>query len=118
MKIETIFFENIQKEIEYIIGNNKTENFEIIDNSQPDDVWIHANNVPSCHVIVKIGKDKIDRKEFKKLIKRGALLCRQYTNKIKNDNNVSEFVFTRVKNVKKTDVIGQVTLLEQTIITL
>ena len=41
------------------------------------------------------------------MIKKGADLCKQYTNKIRDKKKV-EFIYTKVKNVVKTEKIGEV----------
>ncbi len=106
---ETIFFENLQKEYTYLIGKNAEDNFNIIDASSPDDIWFHISGVSSCHVVLQIGTDdcKLCKKNLKSLIKKGAFLCKKYTNKLKNEKNV-EVIYTHIKNVVKTETIGAV----------
>ena len=106
MKIETFFYEPIGEEIVYMIGKNEKDNFHIIDMASPNDIWFHANDVSSCHVIMKLPQNQtLDKKELKMLIKRGALICNQNTNKLANEHKV-EFVYTNVMNVIKTKKPG------------
>ncbi len=107
MKTETIYFNHLQREITYYIGKNDKDNFEIIDASNPNDIWFHANNISSSHVILKLSNidTNIDKKDLRQLIKKGALLCKQNTNKL-NNNNIFEFIYTEIKNIEKTDKIG------------
>jgi predicted ribosome quality control (RQC) complex YloA/Tae2 family protein len=98
---------NINKiAITFYVGKNSTENFEIIDNALENDMWFHLNDYPSCHVIASIPENIRDKKNIHKIIKQGALLCKINSNyaSIKNLN----IVFTRVKNVCKTDIAGTV----------
>ena len=88
-------------DVTYYIGTNAKDNFAALDAGQPDDIWIHASKIPSCHVIV------VDGLKNKKAIRLGAALCKQNTNKIANLKNV-EFVYTLVKHVTKTAVDGRV----------
>jgi|1048.fasta_scaffold47086_2 predicted ribosome quality control (RQC) complex YloA/Tae2 family protein len=108
MKKEIIYFDDIDREITYLVGKNKQDNFHIIDISSPDDIWFHANNVSSCHVILQLPEDISDKKILKILIKKGALLCKQNTHKLNNEKNV-EIIYTFLKNVTKTKVCGCVT---------
>ncbi len=106
MKIETFYFEPLGEEIIYHIGKNEKDNFVIIDNASKDDIWFHANDVSSCHVVMKMPEsEQIDKKHLKVLIKKGALLCKQNTNKLVNENKV-EFCYTSIKNVSKTKKMG------------
>lgn len=106
MKEEIVYFENIVDDVIYYIGTNALDNFAVIDMGKPTDYWFHANNVSSCHVVVKI-PDDIDKRTLKTILKRGALLCKQHTNKLSKTANV-EIVYCQVKNVTKTDVLGLV----------
>ncbi len=106
MKIERFYFDYIGEEIIYYIGKNEKDNFRIIDMASEDDIWFHANDVPSCHVIMKMPEsESIDKKHLKVLIKKGALLCKQNTNKLVNESKV-EFCYTSIKNVSKTEKMG------------
>jgi len=106
MKVETVYFDNLEIEITYHIGKSDSDNFQIIDRASPDDIWFHANQVSSCHVIMKMpSNEKFDNKELKTLIKKGALLCKQYTNKLASENKV-EIIYTTINNITKTKKIG------------
>ena len=52
------------KEITYLIGKNAQDNFDIIDQSNENDIWFHAENISSCHVILKINEN-YDKKNIK-----------------------------------------------------
>jgi len=41
------------------------------------------------------------------IIKKGAILCKQNTNKLKSCKNVS-IIYTNITNVTKTDILGSV----------
>lgn len=104
MKTETVFFENIDNEITYYIGKNAKDNFNVIDLGNPDDIWFHAKEISSCHVLAKI-PDLYNKKELQTIIKRGALICKQNTNKLTNLTHV-EIIYTCVKNITKTNIDG------------
>jgi predicted ribosome quality control (RQC) complex YloA/Tae2 family protein len=104
MKTENIFIHALNTEITYHIGKNQKENFDVIDKGNINDLWFHANNISSSHVVCNI-PDKISRKELKYIIKKGALLCKNNTNKLKNIKNV-EITYTYIKNIVKTNIPG------------
>ena len=106
MKQEIVYFENIVDNVIYYIGTNASDNFAVIAIGEPTDYWFHANNVSSCHVVAKIPHD-INKRALKTILKRGALLCKQNTNKLSKTANV-EIVYCQVKHVMKTDVPGLV----------
>ena len=107
MKIEKVYIPKLKCFIQYSIGTNAVNNFEIIDDADENDLWFHVNNLPSCHVIAKIPSDiVIERKNMKYIVKQGALLCKQYS-KYKSEKNV-QIVFTKIKNIQKTNVPGSV----------
>jgi predicted ribosome quality control (RQC) complex YloA/Tae2 family protein len=105
MKIETIFFESINKEIIYYIGRNSKENFSVIDMGKQDDIWIHVKDESSCHVVIYLPDERIERTKLKQIIKKGCLLCKENTNKLKNVKKV-EMIYTQIKYVTKTNVEG------------
>lgn len=121
MKKIVFHFDSFNNDIEYIIGQNASENFKIIDDTINDannnaisdahnDVnkfamWFHIDGYPSCHVICRI-PDNLSKKDFLKVIKRGALCCKEHS-KYKSEKSVS-VIYTYLKNVTKTDVIGTV----------
>ena len=108
MKIETIFIQGLNKKITFYIGENKADNFQVIDVSSPKDIWIHANNISSCHVVCQI-PEGIQSKEHRYIVKAGALLCKKNTNKLKCLSNI-EFIYAKIQHVEKTDVIGCVSV--------
>ena len=75
MKIERIFFPDIQTVIEFQIGTSKEENDKLIDLGNPGDLWFHARNPSSCHVLAilsNIDISLIAKKEKRKILKKGA----------------------------------------------
>ncbi len=101
----------------YHIGTSAQDNFNIIDQSTDNDLWFHADNYSSCHVIAKIDLNlNLKRKQMQTIIKWGAILCKRHTSKLKTQSNI-DIIYTQIKNVKKTDVIGQVNVTNTKIIT-
>ena len=104
MKTETIFIEGLNDEVTFYIGQKQNENFDVIDMGSPTDLWFHADNISSCHVVANLPED-ISNKDLKYIIKAGANLCKKYTNKLKVLKNVA-IVYTQIKNIEKTRVQG------------
>jgi predicted ribosome quality control (RQC) complex YloA/Tae2 family protein len=105
MKIEKVLIQGLDREITFIIGKNKNENFAVIDMGSGNDLWFHANDISSCHVVCLVSDIDIDKKDLRYVIKTGALLCKNNTNKLKSMKNV-EIIYTQIKNIIKTDVEG------------
>ena len=125
MKKIDFHFNSFNMTIEYIIGQNSSENFKIIDDAQSDAIsdaisdaqddvisnsnnnymWFHIDGYPSCHVICSIPNNLL-KKDLLKVIKRGALCCKEHS-KYKSEKSVS-VIYTYLKNITKTDVIGTV----------
>jgi hypothetical protein len=104
MKTEVLFLQGLNRDITFYIGQNKNENFDVIDKGTPNDLWFHANETSSCHIVAIIPKD-ISNKEQKYIIKAGALLCKKYTNKLKALREI-EIIYTQIKNIEKTQISG------------
>ena len=105
MKTETIYIDKLHRNIEFVIGSNAQDNWDIIDVAESCDIWFHVDGKSSCHVIAKID-DMISRKERGYIVKKGAELCKRYS-KYKSERNLS-IVYTKIENIEKTDVLGSV----------
>jgi len=106
MKIQNCTFDNITCEIIYYIGINAKDNFVVIDNSKMNDIWFHATDYSSCHVVAQI-PENMNKKQLNTIIKKGVLLCKQNTNKLKDMNNV-KFMYTYIMNITKCNEDGSV----------
>lgn len=107
MKVEQRYIDSIKSNVTFCIGQNAAENFDIIDASNPNDLWFHIHDCASCHVVANIHLFVgIDRKQLTKVVKQGALLCKQYS-KHKSTKNI-HVMFSKIENVTKTSKIGMV----------
>jgi hypothetical protein len=111
MKSEVLFLQGLNREITFYIGQNKNENFDVIDKGDPEDMWFHANHESSCHIVAIIPSD-ISNKEKKYIIKAGGLLCKKYTNKLKSLRDI-EIIYTQIKNIEKTNIAGCVKIVNE-----
>ena len=120
----TRFIPALKINLVYKVGSSAKNNFELIDQADPNDLWFHLHNESSCHVIAcfkniqyttrddelpnfyDINFDDLEKKEKQQIIKQGALLCKQYS-KLKSAKNVP-IIYTKIEDVQKTDVVGSV----------
>ena len=111
MKTISFYFEEINKEIHYLIGTNKYDNFHVIDEALEDDLWFHSEEKSSSYVVCLLPNDlKIEEKEKQLLIQKGAELCVSNTNKLTLLYRVP-VIYTEVKNIRKTKTVGLVKVL-------
>jgi len=108
MKTEVVFIQALKREIVFYIGRTQSENFDTIDKGGENDLWFHAKDVSSCHVVCEVPEDITSKKDMMYIIKAGALLCKSNTNKLKSERNI-EIIYTLIKNVTKTAIAGCVT---------
>jgi predicted ribosome quality control (RQC) complex YloA/Tae2 family protein len=104
MKTEIVFIQGLKREVTFYIGKSQSENFEVIDKGSQDDLWFHAKEISSCHVVCEL-PESLNKKEFSYIIKTGALLCKNNTNKLKGLSNV-EIIYTKIENITKTKIPG------------
>ena len=104
MITEIVFIKTLMREVTFYIGKTQEENFDVIDKGTINDLWFHAADMSSCHVVCCIPND-IDKKDLRYIIKVGAMLCKNNTNKIKSIKNVN-IVYTKINNIIKTDIPG------------
>ena len=102
MKLEK--YSNDEGEWTILIGKNKEENWKIIDDSCPTDIWFHMQDIPSCHVILKTTEPI--KNISKDVLKRCALLCKM-NSKAKSERKTS-VIYSEIENVKKTKHVGEV----------
>ena len=108
MKNVTIYFDEFDLELTYLIGQNAKDNFAVIDKGFEDDIWFHAKLESSCHVVCLLPNNfKMDKKIQKSILEKGAELCKKNTCKLSNLHK-TEFIYTELKNVTKTKTPGLV----------
>ena len=100
-----VSFPKLHIDVEYVIGKNAEDNFDIIDDAEDHHIWFHVNDHSSSHVIAKLDAE-LSKKDFRYIIKQGAVLCKQHS-KLKSNKNV-EIIYTIIGNITKTDIPGRV----------
>uniref|UniRef100_A0A6C0E726 NFACT RNA-binding domain-containing protein n=1 Tax=viral metagenome TaxID=1070528 RepID=A0A6C0E726_9ZZZZ len=101
--MELFVWEN--KEYTILIGKDKASNWKLIDDAKETDIWFHASNFPSAHIILKTDEVSI-RKIPRQVITRCACICKSKSSK-KSDKKC-EIIYTTMNNVSKTTIVGQV----------
>lgn len=98
-------------EVTYDVGKNAKHNWQLLDESNDNDIWIHVNDYPSSYVIIR-SNDNIINKEH---IKHGCYLCYNKTknklNNILNSKKRISFTYLECKYVKKGKITGEAILL-------
>lgn len=108
MRTINIHFPEINKEISYLVGKNKRDNFAVIDEGVEDDLWFHAKDDSSCHVLCILPNELILTEQQKRLlVQKGAEICKIFTRKLTSLHKVP-ILYTEIKNVTKTKTLGLV----------
>jgi len=102
MKEESFTFEN--QEYIILIGQSREENTELVNTSEPENIWFHVANAPSSHVILKT-TCKVKEVPLQ-VIKRCACLCKSHS-KSKSISKC-DIIYTQIKNIESTTIVGQV----------
>jgi predicted ribosome quality control (RQC) complex YloA/Tae2 family protein len=89
------------KDYNIYIGKNSFGNEEIIKLSNSDSLWFHFENISSAHIILENKGDKIPKQYIRKI---GKML---YLYK-KNIPKYTKIIYTQIKNIKLTNIIGTV----------
>lgn len=92
------------------VGTSAKENWKLIDESDPFDLWLHVEGYPSGHVIIKQklqGKNDIEEQYYpNQIIALGADYCKsqsKYSHIAK-----LKIVYTEIANIKKGKEVGSV----------
>ena len=97
---------SMRENVSYLVGKNAEGNFKIIDMAEPNDIWFHIDGSPSSHIIARMKDNKITKKQKNSIIIQGSLLCKKFS-KCKCSIQKT-IIYTEVKNVRKTEIIGSV----------
>jgi predicted ribosome quality control (RQC) complex YloA/Tae2 family protein len=89
------------KPYKLLIGENQAENDLIIRQSHQNDTWFHLENLSSPHFVLQNEGDPIQRKNLNVI----ASMFRDYKNGLGLKYSV---IYTQVKNLRLTQVAGQV----------
>ena len=100
MKIIINMKTEIIDDITIKLGQNAKENWDLIDQSPDDYIWMHLDSFPSCHIIIE------DSDPSNELLIKGAQLCKDNT-KYRNLRNL-KICYTTISNLIKGKEVGSV----------
>jgi predicted ribosome quality control (RQC) complex YloA/Tae2 family protein len=89
------------------VGKNAKDNWNILDEAEPCDIWFHLENTSSPYIILEVKNYDIISLD---IITECAKLCKEKS-KEKQSNKVS-VIYTTVSNLKKGNNLGSVHLLD------
>jgi predicted ribosome quality control (RQC) complex YloA/Tae2 family protein len=94
------------KNVDYVIviGKDKQNNWDLLETSNPTDIWFHVADSSSSHVFLKTEEKMKDIPRA--VIVRCACLCKSYS-KSKATQKCS-IIYTCVINVEKGKHVGEV----------
>lgn len=112
MKIKDIALAN-QTVVTFYIGENASDNDKVIHVGGDNDLWFHATESSSSHVLAKM-PEAYTKKEKGYIIKIGAQLCKLHSSKLRSGKVA--ITYTRKKNLEQTNTPGSVFIKEGNVI--
>jgi hypothetical protein len=109
--MKTIVYNNIL----FTIGQNAQDNWNILEQLEKINsnyIWFHLNSFPSCYVVMHCILEDLRDNSSNDFLTYGAQLCKN-NSKFKNYNNL-KICYTSLKNIKKTQKIGEVVIVGKT----
>lgn len=82
-------------------GENAMDNWELVETSEPNWIWLHLNSFSSPHIVIESAEPE------SYIISAAASMCREHT-KYKNLPNL-KFCYTPISNLEKGTETGSVT---------
>ena len=84
-----------------IVGNNAKENWELLEQAEPNHLFFHLTSFPSCYVILQT-----EEKVGINIIETCSRVCLENT-KYDSCKNVN-VDYTKISNVKKGEKVGEI----------
>ena len=78
-----------------LVGRNNSENDKLTFTAKPEDVWLHAKDYHSSHIIIEAQKKNVPVS----VIEKSAEICAYYSKG--REGGKTEIVYTQKRNVKK-----------------
>lgn len=91
------------------VGTNAKENWDLIDKSEPDDLWFHLEDFPSSHVFVREKLSKISTQipnYPNQIISIAGDYCKSQSKY--NDRTKLKIIYTQISNITKGKTSGSV----------
>ena len=93
--MKLVVFNNIT----FKIGENAEDNWKIIQSSNKDYYWVHAEGVASAHIIIEIDEPLENEINF------ACIKCKEVSKQVKDN---TKYVVTQIKNIKLGSNPGEV----------
>jgi predicted ribosome quality control (RQC) complex YloA/Tae2 family protein len=87
----------------FIVGSNEKENWKILSDSKPHDVFFHLSSFPSCFLIIDNNTENYPEYD---ILLYAATICKNNT-KYRNLNYIT-VDYTFCNNVIKGDKVGEI----------
>ncbi len=100
MKLLYFIFNDVEYEIR--VGQNKHENWELLDDADKNDVWFHVANASSAYVVLSVVPTHTVPKP---VIAYCAELCQAHS-KMKHETKC-RVMYTQIRNVSKGKHVGE-----------
>ena len=100
MKLLYYIFNDVEYEIR--VGQDKHENWELLDDADKNDLWFHVANASSAYVILSVVPTHIVPKP---VIAYCAELCQAHS-KLRNETKC-QVMYTQIHNVAKGKHVGE-----------
>jgi predicted ribosome quality control (RQC) complex YloA/Tae2 family protein len=101
-----IFEDKTDNEPVIKVGESAQENWDLIDSSADDDIWLHLGSFSSSHVVIVCPtKDRPSQA----VIVFAANLCKAHSKTKTFPAGVVKVIYTTISNVKKAEAVGSVT---------
>ena len=110
MKLIKEFTETIdsyETPILFRMGKSSYGNDQLIDESEEDDLWFHADKLSSAHLVACIGHLILTEEQYQEVVEHGAKLLKINSKKLMDIDNL-KIVYTCIKNITQTKVSGLV----------
>jgi predicted ribosome quality control (RQC) complex YloA/Tae2 family protein len=86
------------------IGQNKLDNWNLVESSEPDNIWFHVSGAPSAHIVLVTSCNIKDIPS--RVIYRCAVLCSKRSKSHNERHNIVNYTY--MKYVSKGENIGEV----------
>jgi predicted ribosome quality control (RQC) complex YloA/Tae2 family protein len=114
MKQLSLYDNKLELSLNYYIGENAKENWELIDKSKQNDVWFHVKDHPSAHVVLDMPENTKIKEISKQSLIHCAAECKQHS-KLSNNQKL-KIIYTEIKHVSKAEEVGSVNIKKEKIL--
>ena len=86
--------------INIVLGENKYENWELLEKSKPEHFFVHLNSFPSAHIVIQ------NDIYHENIVKYAGEICKKYS-KYKNLKDI-KICYCKYENILKGENIGEI----------